>query len=314
MPGKRGETRENRLIKLKGNQPFREEATMPKVKVNGVEIYYEEAGRGNPLLFVHEFGGDWRSWEGQMRFFSSRFRAITFSARGYLPSHIPGSPEAYSQDLQVADLKGLLDALQIQTAHICGLSMGSYTTLLFGMKFPERVRSLAIAGSGYGSGKSREEFHRRSTDLAERMLKEGMKAVAESYALGPTRVQLQNKNPRAWDEFRRQLEEHSPEGSAYTLLGVQKQRPSVIDLGDPLRRMTSPVLILLGDEDEPGLEGSLFMKRNIPRAGLEIFPRSGHTLNLEEPERFNRTLLDFITLVEAGRWEARDPRSLASLF
>ncbi len=287
---------------------------MAKIKVNGMEMYYEETGRGIPLLFVHEFGGDWRSWEGQMRFFSSRFRAITFSARGYLPSHIPESPESYSQDLHILDLKGLLDALQIETAHICGLSMGSYTTLLFGMKFPNRVRSLTIVGSGYGSGKSREDFHKRSTDLAEKMLKGGMQAVSESYSHGPTRVQLENKNPRAWEEFRRQFEEHSPHGSAYTLLGVQKQRPSVTDLGDGLRKMTSPVLILLGDEDEPGLEGSLFMKRNIPRAGLEIFPRSGHALNLEEPERFNRSLLDFITLVEAGRWEERDPRSLAGLF
>lgn len=287
---------------------------MANIKVNGMEMYYEETGRGIPLLFVHEFGGDWRSWEAQMRFFSSRFRAITFSARGYLPSHIPESPESYSQDLHILDLKGLLDALQIETAHICGLSMGSYTTLLFGMKFPNRVRSLTIAGSGYGSGKSREDFHKRSTDLAEKMLKGGMQAVSESYSHGPTRVQLKNKNPRAWEEFRRQFEEHSPHGSAYTLLGVQKQRPSVTDLGDGLRKVTSPILILLGDEDEPGLEGSLFMKRNIPRAGLEIFPRSGHALNLEEPERFNRSLLDFITLVEAGRWEERDPRSLAGLF
>ena len=287
---------------------------MPKIKVNGMEMYYEEAGRGIPLLFVHEFGGDWRSWEGQIRFFSSRYRAITFSARGYLPSPIPESPASYSQDLHLSDLQGLLDALQIETAHICGLSMGSYTTLLFGMKFPNRVRSLTIAGSGYGSGKTREDFHKRSSELAEKMLAGGMRAVSESYTLGATRVQLQNKNPRAWEEFRRQFEEHSPHGSAYTLLGVQNQRPSITDLGDGLRKMTSPVLILLGDEDEPGLEGSLFMKRNIPRAGLEIFPRSGHTLNLEEPERFNRSLQDFITLVEAGRWEKRDPRSLAGLF
>lgn len=287
---------------------------MAKMKVNGIEMYYEETGRGMPLLFVHEFGGDWRSWEGQMRFFSSRYRAITFSARGYLPSHVPESPESYSQDFHILDLKGLLDALEIETAHICGLSMGSYTTLMFGMKFPNRVRSLTIAGSGYGSGKSREDFHKRSADLAEKMLTGGMQAISENYTLGATRVQLKNKNPRAWEEFRRQFEEHSPQGSAYTLLGVQKQRPSVTDLGDALRKMTSPVLILLGDEDEPGLEGSLFMKRNIRRAGLEIFPRSGHTLNLEEPERFNRSLLDFITLVEAGRWEERDPRSLAGLF
>lgn len=286
---------------------------MPKILVNGINLYYEEAGRGIPILFVHEFAGDWRSWEPQMRFFPSRYRAITFSARGYLPSDVSDSPEAYSQDLQIEDVKGLLDALKIDKAHICGLSMGSYTTLLFGLKYPDRARSLTIAGSGYGSGKNRQEFHQRVAEIAEKMLQRGMKAVSESYTQGPARVQLQNKNPRAWEEFRRQFEEHSAKGSAFTFLGVQRQRPSIIDLGDQLKKMTLPVLIVLGDEDEPGIEGSLFMKRNIPRAGLEVFPRSGHVVNLEEPERFNRSVLDFITAVDAGRWEPRDPRSTGEL-
>jgi pimeloyl-ACP methyl ester carboxylesterase len=284
---------------------------MPKIRVNDINLYYEETGSGIPLIFVHEFAGDWRSWEPQVRFFSSRYRVITFSARGYLPSDVPSSPEVYSQELQVEDLKELLSALQIEKAHICGFSMGSYTALLYGIKYPERPRSLTIAGSGYGSGKKREEFHREVAKVADQMLREGMMAVAGSYTLGPARVQLQNKNPRAWAEFRKQFEEHSAKGSAYTFLGVQRKRPSITDLGEELKKMALPVLILLGDEDEQGIEGSLFMKRNIPRSGLEIFPRSGHALNLEEPEQFNRSLLDFITAVDSGHWEPRDPRSLA---
>ncbi len=283
---------------------------MPKVRANGVDLYYEEAGTCIPVVFVHEFAGDWRSWEPQVRFFSGRYRAVTFSARGYLPSQIPDSADAYSQEMQVEDLKGLLDALKIDKAHLCGLSMGSYTTLLFGMRYPERARSLTIAGSGYGSGGHRREFHDHVAKMADLMLKGGMKAISGTYTVSPARVQLQNKNPRAFQEFLTQFEEHSPVGSAYTFLGVQRKRPSVTELGDPLKKMTLPALILLGDEDEAGLEGSLFMKRNIPRAGLEIFPRSGHVLNLEEPEHFNRSLLDFITAVDAGRWEPRDPRSI----
>ena len=283
---------------------------MPKIPVNRINIYYEEAGRGIPIIFVHEFAGDWRSWEPQMRFFSGRYRAITYSARGYLPSDVPDSPEEYSQDLQIEDLKGLLDALKIEKAHICGLSMGSYTTLLFGLKYPDRARSLTVAGSGYGSGKDRQAFHQRVNEMADRMLKEGMKAISKEYSVGPARVQLQNNNPRAFEELRRQFEEHSAKGSAFTFQRVQGRRPNITDLRDQLQKMTLPVLVILGDEDEPGIEGSFFMKRNIPRAGLEVFPRSGHLVNLEDPERFNRSVLDFITTVDAGRWEPRDPRSL----
>jgi pimeloyl-ACP methyl ester carboxylesterase len=285
---------------------------MPKVRVQKIDLYYEEAGTGIPVVFVHEFAGDWRSWEAQVRFFSGRYRAVTFSARGYLPSDVPGASKDYSQDNQIEDLRGLMDALKIEKAHLCGLSMGSYTSLLFGIKYPERCRSLTIAGSGYGSGTNREEFHKQIAHVADQMLTGGMKVVSGTYTLGPARVQLQNKNPRAYEEFRRQFEEHSAKGSAFTFLGVQRKRPSITDLGDPLRKMALPVLIMLGDEDDRGLEGSIFMKRHIPRAGLEIFPRSGHTLNLEEPERFNRSLLDFMTAVDAGRWEARDPRSLST--
>jgi pimeloyl-ACP methyl ester carboxylesterase len=284
---------------------------MPKVRANHLNLYYEEAGSGVPVVFVHEFAGDWRSWEAQIRFFSSRYRAVTFSARGYPPSDVPESPEEYSQENQIEDLKGLMDALKIEKAHLCGLSMGSYTSLLFGIKYPKRSHSLTIAGSGYGSGANREDFHRQIVQVADQMLRGGMKAVSATYTLGPARVQLQNKNPRAWEEFRRQFEEHSAKGSAYTFLGVQRKRPSITDLGDQLRKIALPVLIMQGDEDERGTEGSLFMKRHIPRAGLEVFPRSGHTLNLEEPEHFNRSLLDFITAVDAGHWEARDPRSFS---
>ncbi len=282
---------------------------MPKLKINDVHIYYEETGTGIPLVFVHEFAGDWRSWENQMRFFSGRYRAVTYSARGYLPSDVPEKPEQYSQDFQIEDLRGLLDALKIEKAHICGLSMGSYTTLLFGLRYPDRARSLTISGSGYGSGKNRREFQEEMAVLADKMLKQGLGAIELRYTESPSRVQLQNKNPRGWEEFRRQFLEHSPKGSAYTLLGVQSQRPSIMDLEEPLKKMKVPALVILGDEDDRGIEGSLFMKRNIPRAGLEIYPRSGHAVNLEEPERFNRSVLDFITAVDAGRWEPRDPRS-----
>ena len=286
---------------------------MPKAKIDGVTLYYEEAGSGTPIVFVHEFAGDYRSWEAQLRCFSGRYRAVTYSQRGYLPSDVPEQPEQYSQEHLIEDLKGLLAHLKIERAHLCGLSMGSYTTLLFGLKHPTLARSLTIAGSGYGSGGNRAEFHARVRETSDRMLREGMPAIAQTYTLSPTRVQLQNKNPRGWEEFRRQFEEHSARGSALTLRGVQALRPSITELGPQLERLALPALVILGDEDDPGIEGSLFLKKHIPRCGLEFFPRSGHAVNLEEPERFNRSVLDFIAAVDAGHWEPRDPRATGSV-
>lgn len=277
---------------------------MPHIKSNGIDLYYEETGTGIPLIFVHEFAGDYRSWEAQVRFFSRRYRCITYSARGYFPSEVPEVSEAYSQDNAILDLLGLMDGLGLEKAHVCGLSMGSYTTVLFGLNHPGRARSLTIAGSGYGSGPARKEFHTQMGQLADQMLAEGMAANATHYTESDTRLQLRAKDPRGYQEFVTHFLEHSAVGSAYTLKGVQGQRPDITQLGDKLKTLHVPAMVMLGDEDVPGFDGSLFMKRTIPGAGFELFPRSGHAINLEEPQRFNRSLLEFLTLVDSGRWKA----------
>lgn len=282
---------------------------MPTARVEGITLAYEEAGQGLPLVFVHEFAGDARSWEPQLRFFARRYRVIAYNARGYPPSDVPEDPAAYSQAQAVEDLRGLLDHLGIARAHVCGLSMGGFATLHFGLTYPERALSLAVAGCGYGSGEDRERFRREVEEVARRLETEGMAAVAEVYALGPTRVQFQRKDPRGWAAFRDQLAAGSARGRALTLRGVQATRPSLFELEARLARLEVPTLIMTGDEDEPCLEPALYLKRTIPTAGLVVFPHTGHTLNLEEPEGFNRALLDFLAAVDAGCWPRRDPRS-----
>jgi pimeloyl-ACP methyl ester carboxylesterase len=125
-------------------------------------------------------------------------------------------------------------------------------------------------------------------------------------------VQFQNKDPRGWQVFAAQLREHSTEGSARTLRGVQMQRPSLWELVEEMKRIEAPTLIVTGDEDEPCLEPGLLMKRVIPTSGLVVLPRAGHALNLEDPDAFNRVVFEFISAVELGRWGKRDPRSVAS--
>jgi pimeloyl-ACP methyl ester carboxylesterase len=129
-------------------------------------------------------------------------------------------------------------------------------------------------------------------------------------AVGPARLQLQNKDPRGWEEEKRYLAEHSAKGAALTLRGYQATRPSLYDLEGPIAAMTIPMLIVAGDEDEPCLDASLWLKRKMPYSGLAMLPKTGHCVNLEEPDAFNRLVLDFLTLVEQGKWGARDPRTL----
>ncbi len=280
---------------------------------DGVRLVWEEEGEGTPVLFIHEFAGDHRSWEPQVRAFSRRYRCITYAARGYPPSDVPDDLEAYSQAQAVADAVTVLDAAGVDRAHVVGLSMGGFCALHLGLRHPDRARSLVVAGCGYGAQPEREAaFRAESNVVAEAFRTEGAAEVAKRYAQGPARVQFQNKDPRGWQEFAAALGEHDSTGAALTMGGVQARRPSLYALTDELERMTTPTLVVVGDEDEGCLEPDLMLKRTIPSAGLLVLPRTGHTINLEEPEAFNRAIADFLATVDAGRWGRRDPRSLAT--
>jgi len=285
---------------------------MPYAKAKGAELYYEETGSGHPVIFVHEFAGDYRSWEPQMRAFSRRYRCIVFNARGYPPSSVPQEDALYGQDVATDDIKAVLDHLGIRKAHIVGLSMGGFATVHFGLRYADYATCLVVAGCGYGAVKGdRERFAKEVAATAQQFLDLGTAKVTESYGVGPTRVQHQNKDPRGWAEFNAQLAEHDNVGAAFTMRNVQGKRPSLYDLEAGLAKLTVPTLIVTGDEDEPCLDASLWMKRVIPSAGLWICPRTGHNINLEEATAFNRELAEFFAQVENGRWELRDPRSLS---
>ena len=129
---------------------------------------------------------------------------------------------------------------------------------------------------------------------------------ANSYSVGSTRVQFQQKDPRGWEEFRDQLAEHSAMGSALTMRGVQKQRPSLYDLEEEIRQLEVPTLIMTGDEDMPCLLPSLLMKRTIRSSALVVLPNSGHTINLEDPDAFNQAVNQFLNQVLSGRWPLRE--------
>jgi pimeloyl-ACP methyl ester carboxylesterase len=277
---------------------------------DGVRLYYEEAGSGSAVVFVHEYAGDYRTWEAQMRFFARAHRCITYSQRGYPPSDVPGDGAQYSQDIARDDVLALMDALKIDKAHVVGHSMGAYTALHVGIKAPARCLSVTAAGCGWGStpdAKQREAMKALAAETGKMFAEQGIEKAAAAYADAPMRQALKHKDPRGYAEFARMLGEHSAEGHAQTMFNLQLKRPTLWDMEADLRKFSAPLLIVVGDEDEPCLDGSVFLKRVVPTAGLLVMPRTGHNVPTEEPAAFNAALAELFASSEAGRWLAHKP-------
>ena len=284
---------------------------MPYALSNGVRLYYEQAGKGSPIVFVHEFSGDFRSWEAQMRSFSRRYRCIAFNARGYPPSQVPAAVSKYSYKAATDDIASVMRDAGVGKAHIIGCSMGAYSTLQFGLRCPRRALSLTTVGAGAGSDpKGRTQFVKASEATARSFLRDGLAPAMKKYRTAPNRIQLEKKDPRAFREFFTRFAEHSALGHANTLRGVQMRRPPINSLERQLARMAVPAHVVVGDEDESSLDTGFFIKHVCPAARLTIVPATGHVVNVEEPELFNRITDDFLTLVDSGNWKPRDPRSL----
>ena len=279
---------------------------------DGVRLYYEERGSGTPIIFVHEFAGDHRSWPHQMRYFSRRFRCITYGARGYPPSDVPEDPAAYGQHRAADDAVAVLDAIGADRAYFVGNSMGGFAVLHVGMRHPDRVLGLVASGAGYGAHPDKQEkFRQESETIAQAFENEGAASMATWYGIGPARVQYEAKDPDGHAEHVQVLAEHSDLGASLTMRAVQKSRPSLYALQDELAAMTAPMLVIAGDEDDGVLETDLMLKRVVPRCGLAVLPKSGHVTNLEEPELYNALLDQFFSQVDHGGWGPRDPRSLS---
>ena len=260
---------------------------------DGVGLYYEETGSGTPIVFVHEFAGDCRAWEQQMRYFGRRYRCVAFNARGYPPSDVPEDPDAYGQARAADDVAAVLDRFGIERAHIVGLSMGGFATIHFGLRHPDRARP----------PKTHAEFAASARANADRIEEIGMAAFAPDYSEAEARLTLKRKDPRGFDDYLAQFAAHSTLGSAMHMRHVQGGRPSLWDFTGPLAELPMPVLVVSGDTDGDCLETGIFLKRTVPDCGLWIAPDTGHAVNLEEPDAFNRELATFFAAAE-GRSSA----------
>ena len=283
---------------------------MPYATSDGVRLYYEEAGKGTPIVFVHEFADDLYSWEPQVRFFSRRYRCIAFNARGYPPSDVPASRAKYSQAIATDDIAAVMRHLGLRKAHIIGCSMGGFATVHFGLRHARLALSLTAIGVGYGSDPDkRKQFIADNNVMARRFEELGTAEAIKPYQIGPSRIQFQNKDPRGFAHFCAEFAKHSALGSANTLRGVQGKRPTIYSLERGLSRLKVPLHMVSGDEDNNCLEPGLFIKRVCPSACLTVVPNTGHAVNLEEPDLFNHLTAEFLAQVDSGRWRPRDPRS-----
>lgn len=277
---------------------------MPHITTtDGVTLYYEETGAGTPVVFVHEFAGDYRTWEPQMRYFGRARRCVTFSSRGYPPSDVPDDPHAYGQARACQDVVDLMDQLKMAKAHVVGHSMGAYTALHMGIHHPDRCLSVVAAGCGWGSNPGERDTARQACHGIARLFREQpIAAAADQYAHAPMRLTYKAKDPRGFAAFAAMLAEHSGPGSAMTMLNLQMERPTLPELEADLKRFSVPLLVIVGDEDGPCLDGSVFLKKTVPTAALLVVPRSGHTITSEEPEAFNRAVEQLFQDAESGHW------------
>ena len=274
---------------------------MPTVSGNGVQLYWEETGEGPPLVWVHEYGGDLRSWEPQVRYFARRYRVITYNQRGYPPSTVPRAARDYAQALLVADLNQLIAHLELDPVHLGGCSMGANVARDFALAHPEAVRSLILVGAGAGSV-NREQFLQAQEVTAASLELDGIAARIRAFDSVPTRATFKAKDPRGFAEFLRQAGEHDVQACAHLAREVVAKRKTIFELEAELKALRVPTLILVGDRDSPCVEPSLAMRNWMPHAGLVVFPACGHTPNLEEPTLFNLHVAEFLAAVDAGRW------------
>lgn len=266
---------------------------MSNVLANGIRIWYEEQGKGPAMLWAHGLCGTLHEWDETMAFFQKRYRVIAYDARGHGHSEIPDSPEAYSQDIMVQDMRGMMDALDIPQAIVGGHSMGANVALNFALQYPTRCLGLITVGIGSGSTNRQwyQDWHDKLASLAE---ERGTAAfLGEMKNLPAWRSALEN--PKIGERVRQEVLNNSPKAIAYTIRGVQKKRPTIFQLGSRLENLNVETLIVLSEFDTLVIECSRFMAQCMPRATLELIPAKSHWVHLESPQIFLEVVERFLS-------------------
>lgn len=256
---------------------------MATATLNGVRFYYEVHGQGAPLVLLHGFAGTAESWKPQVAALSARYQLILYDARGHWRSESPKTADAYSIDVAVEDLRALLDHVGAGSTIVGGLSMGGVIALAFYAKCPEQVRALILCdtGPGFRNPERREEWRRSREQAAQLLEREGMAGFVKSHF---AELDYYTSNDI--------MLQHDPQGLAHVnrkILVIPDSR-----LMDLLHAVTVPTLVLVGAEDTDFRAPADYMARKIPGAELVVLDKAGHGANIDQPEAFNRAVVDFL--------------------
>ena len=267
---------------------------------DGVRIYYEEHGEGTPLVLAYGIGGNAKMWNVNVPGLASRHRLVLWEPRGHARSDAPSDPAKYSFHRWTLDLKAVLDHLGIRRAHVGGLSLGAGIATRFALRFPGRVRSLVVTNSSSAAGLplSWQNIVMRARSI-EITLTQGMDAMAEfAMAANPNVSERLALDPGAKAEFYEEYRQLVPVGYANSLRALL----AMDHITDALGRLRMPVLLIGGDRD-PSLGPMRVMHRKIRGSKLVVLSPASHFANRDQPEAWNRTVLEFL-----ARCDRRRPR------
>jgi pimeloyl-ACP methyl ester carboxylesterase len=256
-----------------------------------VRIYYEVHGSGTPLVLAYGIGGNVEMWDVNRDALAARHRLVLWEPRGHARSGSPEDPAKYSFERWVLDLKAVLDRLGIRKAHVGGLSLGAGIATRFALRFPARVRSLVVTNSSSAAGLplSVENLVMRARSI-EITLTKGMDAMAEyAMAANPNVSERLALDPGARAEFYEEYRRLSPIGYANSLRALI----AMDHITDQLRRLRMPVLLIGADRD-PSLEPMKVMHRRVRGSRLVVLSPASHFGNRDQPEAWNRTVLEFL--------------------
>lgn len=272
---------------------------MPVIDVEGAHLYYEEAGSGPAVVFVHGGGGDLSQWRHQVPVFQERHRVVAFDARGHGRSR--ATAERYSIEDFGRDIAALLRHLDVPRAHLVGATLGGVAILEFALAHPDAVRTLVLISTAPDTSDEMRMRFEASVAVAESGDLSGFAEGYVNFVFSPDYVATHGDEVA---DFRQRLERMDPAGYAQSIRALGN-RP---DLSPRLRRLSAPALVVTGELDPipTSAPGAALLVASLTNARAEVIPGAAHLPHVEQPGIFNPLVLDFFAT--AGQGAARATR------